>query len=212
MKVLSVNIGTPTKLPGMKQASGIKKLPVSHPVRVHALGLDGDAVCNTRHHGGIDQAVYLYGEPDYAWWRDTLQKPFEPGRFGENLTLSDLRSVELNIGDRFHIGAVVLEVTSPRIPCGTLAKRMSDKTFAERFREAERPGLYCRVIHEGALQAGDAVTVERYTGPTLSAVEMFRLFYLNDEDEASLRRQLDAPIAIRAREHKSRQLQKLRKV
>ncbi len=210
MEILSVNLGTPTKLPGIRQASGIRKMPVSHPVRVHTLGLEGDAVCNTKHHGGPDQAVYLYGEPDYAWWHDTLGQPMKPGTFGENLTMSALRSAEFNIGDRFHIGEVVLEVTSPRIPCGTLAKRMRDETFAEQFRQAERPGLYCRVICEGAVQAGDAVTVERFAGPTLSAVEMFRSFYLNDEDEASLQRQLAAPIAIRARAHKSRQLQKLR--
>jgi len=40
--------------------SGIRKLPVTGRVAVHALGLDGDVQVNTKHHGGEGQAVYAY--------------------------------------------------------------------------------------------------------------------------------------------------------
>ncbi len=63
-----------------------------------------------------------------------------PGTFGDNLTLSDLESAQFNIGDRFHIGSVMLEVTAPRIPCATLAARMGDPHFVKKYRRAERPG------------------------------------------------------------------------
>jgi MOSC domain-containing protein YiiM len=52
---------------------------------------------------------------------------------------------------------VVLEVTAPRIPCATLAARMGDPQFVKKYRRAERPGLYCRVIREGNLQTGNEV-------------------------------------------------------
>ena len=39
-----------------------------------------------------------------------------PGTFGENLTISDLETAGLAIGDRLHIGDVVLEVTAPAHP------------------------------------------------------------------------------------------------
>ena len=93
-----------------------------------------------------------------------------------------------------------MEITSPRIPCVTLATRMGDPTFVKRFRAAERPGLYCRVIQTGCVQAGDAVRLEPYTGDVLiTAGEMFRLYYENPISEGELRRLLAAPIAIRAR-------------
>ena len=64
-----------------------------------------------------------------------------PGTFGENLTISELESAPLAIGDRLHISGVILEVTAPRIPCWKLAQRMGDPGFVKRFRAAERPGL-----------------------------------------------------------------------
>jgi MOSC domain-containing protein YiiM len=67
-----------------------------------------------------------------------------PGAFGENLTIGTLESALFRIGDRLHIGEVILEVTAPRIPCDTFATRMGDPTFIKRFRKAGRPELYCR--------------------------------------------------------------------
>ena len=76
---------------------------------------------------------------------------------------------------------------------------MADPQWVKRFRHAERPGLYCRVLKEGFVEAGEAVWVEKYTGETLSIVEMFRAYYDRNKSEESLHRHLDAPIAIRAR-------------
>ena len=198
MVVLSVNLATPRRWPGMRSETGIGKTPVEGRVNLHALGLDGDAVCNTRHHGGPDQAVYIYGQLDYDWWEAALGKPLPPGMFGENLTISALESAGFNVGDRLSIHDVVLEVTAPRIPCGTFAKRMGDSRFPKQFAAAERPGLYCRVIHEGSVQRGDVVTIERFTGPRVSMIDMFRGFYRTDETEAELEYFLSAPVAIRA--------------
>jgi MOSC domain-containing protein YiiM len=89
---------------------------------------------------------------------------------------------------------VLLEVTCPRIPCVTLAARMGDPRFVVRFSKAERFGLYCRVLVTGAVQAGDMVTVERFEGDTISALEMFRLFYTQAYDLAVLSRALNAPL------------------
>ena len=210
MVVVSVNLGKPTRWPGMRSESGIGKMSVAHRVAIRTDGLDGNAVCDARHHGGPDQAVYIYGEGDYTWWASKLGKAIPPGMFGENLTISELESAAFNVGDRLFINDVILEVTAPRIPCGTFAKRMGDKTFPAQFDEAERPGLYCRVIQEGDIQRGDGVRVERFTGPIVNIVDMYRGFYRNDESEAELEHLLSAPIATRARIHKSRQLKMLR--
>jgi MOSC domain-containing protein YiiM len=153
--------------------------------------------------------VYVYGLRDYAWWSQALGCELAPGTFGENLTIAGLESARFRIGDRLHAGAAILEVSAPRIPCSTLAARMGDPLFAKRFRYAERPGLYCRVIVEGPVQAGDTVTVEPYTGETLTIAEMFRDSYDSSQDEATIRRHLAAPIAARDRAQQEERLARL---
>ncbi len=211
MQLISVNIGQERSIQQGKESgkTGIYKQPVSGPVQVTKLGLPGDAIVDTENHGGVDQALYLYTTPDYEWWSAELGRELKPGTFGENLTVNEIESAKLSIGDRLHIGEVILEVTSPRIPCVTLAARMEDPTFVKRFRHAERPGLYCRVIQEGTIQAGETVIYEPYTQPTILAIEMFRNFYKPRKDEATLRRFLAAPIHYKDREEKEAQLQKL---
>ena len=87
---------------------------------------------------------------------------------------------------------------------------MEDPIFLKRFRRAERPGLYCRVIREGYVRVGDTVSYECYQGDTVSAIEMFRDFFDPEVSERAIRRYLDAPIAIRDREAKERRLRELR--
>jgi MOSC domain-containing protein YiiM len=208
MQLLSVNLGKSEPVPGSKDSylSGIAKRPVERPVGIGSEGLEGDVVCDQRYHGGQDQAVYLYGAPDYAWWEAELGRTLAPGTFGENLTLTDWESATAAVGDRFFIGEVTLEVTSPRVPCATLSRHMGDSAFLKKFRKAERPGVYCRVLREGIVQAGDAVRGEPHEGETLGIMELYRDAFAPAKDAATLRRHLAAPLAIRLRVAKEESL------
>lgn len=203
MRLISVNLGRAQVVEhgGFSDLTGILKTPTPGAVEITPLGLAGDAVVDAKHHGGVDQAVYIYGAPDYAWWSMQLGDELAPGTFGENLTIDGLESADLRIGDILHIGAVSLQVTAARIPCATLAARMGDPGFVKRFRAAERPGAYCRVLQAGAVQAGDPVTLERWRGETITLVEMFRSYYDPQPSAETIRRHLAAPIAARARTH-----------
>lgn|SRR5574341_827774 len=211
MRLLSINIGQRrTQQKGNEiETTGIYKLPTPEPVQITSLGLAGDFICDQKNHGGPDQAVYIYGAADYAWWSQELGRELGPGMFGDNLTVSELESAQFNIGDRLRLGSVILEVTAPRIPCSTLAARMGDPQFVKKYSRAERPGLYCRVIREGIVRQGDAVLVERYMDETVPVIELFRDHYRRNKDEATLRRFLRAPIANRARKDVEEDLQKL---
>lgn len=211
MRLLSVNVGRERPIENGKVSgkTGIYKRPVDGPVRISTLGLVGDTISDAENHGGVDQAVYVYGVPDYARWSEELGRELPPGTFGENLTVTDLKSAEALVGDRLHVGEVVLEVTAPRIPCATLAARMGDPKFVKRFRHAERPGLYCRVIREGTVRAGNSVALERYAGETMPVIEMFRDFFEPGLDEDRIRRHLAAPVAVRDRVEKERQLEEI---
>lgn len=202
MQIVSVNRAMPTKtvLAGREFVTAIGKQPTDEPVTVGPLGLDSDGVGNPRHHGGPGQAVYVYGVPDYDWWTEELGQPLAPGTFGENLTIGGLSSGNLVIGDRLAIGDdVVLEVSAPRIPCGTLARRMLDRDFIERFRAARRPGAYTRVIAGGRLQVGDAVKLVPYAGPRFTLLEHFDLAYDRDPAPELIARALAAPVDDRSR-------------
>lgn len=211
MKLLSVNLGQEgtVQRKDYREKTGIFKIPTSEAVKIGKLGLDGDVILSEKHHGGPDQAVYIYGDADYAWWRNELGVDLAAGTFGENLTISDLESASFTIGDILYIGEVTLQVTAPRIPCKTFAARMEDPQFVKKFRHAERPGLYCRVLKEGALQAGDPVRVEKYAEPTVTLIEMYREAYDADMSEEGIRRYLAAPIATRDRTEKEKQLAKV---
>ena len=219
MKLVSLNLGMGQVITvGERQIrTGINKQPTLESVRIGRLGLTGDEVSDEINHGGPDQAVYVYGLPDYDYWSEQLRFSLEPATFGENLTVSGLESASLRIGDRLRIGpdnrpedkGVLLEVSASRIPCHVLAARMNDLGFVKKFRTAQRPGAYCRVIQTGEVRAGDAVTLEPYAGETVSLLEDFNLYYSTKATRAELERALKAPIAIRSREEHTARLAKL---
>ena len=211
MKLLSINIGKERQQQRKDhiETTGIYKIPVDGLVEIKSLGIEGDAIVDTKNHGGPDQALYIYGGADYAWWSEEIGKELVPGTFGDNLTISDLESATFNVGDYLHIDEVTLQVTSPRIPCSTFATRMGDPQWVKKFRAAERPGLYVRVVKEGTIKASDPVTVEKYTGKSISILQMYRDHYDKDYSEELLRQYLNSPIDIRSRKYLEGELQKV---
>ncbi len=200
MQIESINIGAaePVTWNDKTVVSGICKHGVGGPIRVTRLGLEGDAVCNEEHHGGVDQAIYAYSLDDYEWWAQELGTVLPPGTFGDNLTIRGMPT-DMQVGDRLLIGDVVLEATAPRIPCATLSARLKDSSFALRFRKAERPGIYFRVLNEGELSRGDAVTFVEDEQGTVTISDLVRFYYDLSPDARELERLLEAPVAERFR-------------
>lgn len=199
MRLESINLGRreTIRLGARTVDTGIDKRPVDRAY-VGTHGVAGDVVADEENHGGLDQAVYLYGRADYDWWEVELGRPLAPGSFGENLTLSELGSGELRAGDRIRIGAVLLELTSPRIPCSVFANHTGEEQWVKRFRDAERPGAYARVLEQGEVEAGMAVElIPAPDGPTI--LESYRLHYDKRATAETIRRVLSAPISVRER-------------
>lgn len=200
MKLVSVNAGRAElmKIGARTVSTGIRKAPIERGY-AGTLGLEGDVVADEKHHGGPDQALYLYSSEDYAWWAGELGEAPEPGTFGENLTLSSFGSGDVRVGERFRVGQALLEVTSPRIPCAVFATRMGEPQWVKRFAAARRPGLYVRVLEPGVLAPGDPV--ERLGGgeghPTV--VELMDAWYDEEPDAELLERVLAAPVGARDR-------------
>lgn len=201
MQLESINVGNVETVTHKDKSftTGICKYPVDGAVYLDEAGVRNDAIVNSEHHGGADQAVYAYSADDYDWWADEIGHELKPGLFGENLTIRGFPS-DMNVGDRLLIGEVVLEATAPRIPCNTFAARIQDSGFGMVFRKAERPGIYFRVLNGGEVSAGDVVTFVANDSSNVSILELFRFKYALQHDIVDLHRFLTAPIAVRFRE------------
>ena len=197
-QLLSINLGTAQHIPGYSPLTGIIKTPVA-TAHIERLGLAGDAICDRKHHGGSDQAIYVYFADDYLWWADELDQSIAPGTFGENLTLGGIKGRAVAIGDRFAIGPALLEVTYHRTPCMTFAARMGDPGWVRRFHRANRPGAYCRVLAPGAVEAGMDVGYQPFAGERVTVSELMALDGVREIDPAFMRRALATPIREKTR-------------
>ena len=172
MRLISIQVGTPRTVgtPGAENrmerefTSAIWKSPVTGPVSVGRLGLEGDSVYDTRDHGGPDQAVLMYAASHYPRWEQELGRRLEPGAFGENLLVEGLDESTVCIGDVYRVGPVSFQVSHPRQPCSTLARRHQIPDMIAIVRNNGRSGWYLRVLVEGAVEAGQSV--ERLERPS----------------------------------------------
>ncbi len=148
--------------------TGIDKRPVSGPVQVAApgprgvggSGLDGDTVCELRHHGGDHQAVYVYTSEDYAYFGALLGRSLRPGMFGDNLTTVGVNVNDTVVGETWQIGdELLLQVSDPRIPCRTFAGWLGEQGWIRRFTQEARSGTYFRVLRPGPVRAGGEIVV-----------------------------------------------------
>lgn len=153
--------------------TAIDKRPVPHRVPVTALGLDGDHVCDTVHHGGAHQAVYAYAEEDAVRWAGELGRELAPGWFGENLRVSGLPVSDAVIGERWTVGDTLLEVSAPRVPCATFQWHSGEPQWVKRFTAQANTGAYLRVLTEGAIGAGDEVAVVHVPAHGVTVRDLF---------------------------------------
>jgi MOSC domain-containing protein YiiM len=162
MKVISVNVSIPKtiEINGELVSTGIYKNPVPAAIWLGKLTLDGDDQADKKVHGGPHQAAYCYPLAHYAHWQERLAASDLPyGTFGENFTITGLDEHNTFIGDVLQIGEAVVQVTMPRIPCFKLAHKLGDAKIIKEFLQSGRSGFYLRVLTEGNVKAGDAITI-----------------------------------------------------
>lgn len=176
--VLSVNAGSVRTVPygGKDVTTGIFKEPVEGRVIVAGVNIEGDDQADRAVHGGPDRAMYAYASEDYAWWKRELGRELPPGTFGENLTTEGIDVNAALVGERWRIGSVVVQVTTPRFPCYKLAMKMDDPAFVRRFSAALRLGSYLSIVTEGALERGDAIDVVHRPSHGVTIGEMSKIY------------------------------------
>jgi MOSC domain-containing protein YiiM len=135
---------------------GVPKRPV-WVGRVTAIGLEGDAQRDRRHHGGPERALCLLALETVA----ALQAeghPIFPGAIGENLTIAGLDWRRVLPGSTLALGEHVrIAVTDYAVPCRNIAPAFIDGNIqhvsarlAPHFAR-----VYARVLQPGTLYVGD---------------------------------------------------------
>jgi MOSC domain-containing protein YiiM len=136
-RILQINIS-----PG-----GVPKTPIAR-AEVGPLGIVGDGH-RFRLHGGREKALLILASEVI----DTLRAEGWPlffGALGENLTTEGLDYRNWRTGQRFKIGQVLLELTTPREPCRTL--NPYGRGMPRRLREKPgEAGFYAAVLVGGIL-------------------------------------------------------------
>ncbi|KAL1867778.1 hypothetical protein Plec18167_008524 [Paecilomyces lecythidis] len=160
-----IRTGKIKQLYNLPLTSAIYKYPLSQPTRVNFLGLEGDEHAFHKH-GGPDKALLHYCSRHYDVWKTEQPQSahrFTIGAFGENLVSKVANERNVCIGDIFLIGTdVLVQVTMPRQPCYKLNHRFEVKDMSRLSQEFSRTGWYYRVLQEGAISAGDRISlVER---------------------------------------------------
>ncbi len=194
MQLISVNVALPREVQHKRETvrTGIFKEPIEGRVMLRKLNLDGDGQGDLTVHGGAHQAVYVYPFEHYEYWREKLGRTdLTFGQFGENFTVLGMLEDQIHIGDIFRVGAAMVQVTQPRVPCYKLAIKMQLPQFPKLFMASGRTGFYLRVLQKGEVGAGDVIERIDVDPEPLSVQEVFRLAFIDRGNNEALKKAVE---------------------
>jgi MOSC domain-containing protein YiiM len=173
--------------------TAIFRRPVDGAVLCTKTGLEGDRVANPRFHGGPEKAVLCYAASNYPKWREELGYRMEAGGFGENLCIEGQDESNVCVGDVYRMGDAEVQVSQPRGPCATLARRWAMPSLVKMVRENHRSGWYVRVLREGSIVAGQAVELVERPQPKWTVARTAHVNYSRNRQLSDLRELYELP-------------------
>ncbi|PTN09816.1 MOSC domain-containing protein [Mangrovibacterium marinum] len=196
MKVVSTNIGQAVEIVwrGKKELTGMYKYPVDEPILLGKEDVAKDDVMDRKYHGGLDKACYLYSHDHYKWWKARYpEADWDLGFFGENLTVEGIDESQIRIGAVYRLGDAIVQVTQPRQPCYKLGIRAGNPQIVADFWNAPYPGVYVRVLQEGAVKTGDTMQLLEPATANMTLTEVFSLFTHERRNIEKLQRAVAIP-------------------
>ncbi|GAB5488562.1 MAG: MOSC domain-containing protein [Parasphingorhabdus sp.] len=174
----TVLIGTPQPFREDGEQSAIAKKPVAESIFLGELGLAGNEVADTIHHGGRDKAIHLYPLEHYAFWREKypdVEVLNCPGAFGENFSCTGMIEDELCLGDIFQVGDARIQASHARSPCWKLNHRFGKPDVMKTVIKTTKSGSYFRVLDSGMVRVGDMIEQIECPFPDWPLSKVFRL-------------------------------------
>ena len=193
MKVISTNLGEPTKIHwnGKQTLTGIYKYPVDQPIYLDTEDVQGDTVVDRKYHGGIYKACYLFSADHYDHWKAKYPHlEWDWGIFGENLTIQGLDETQLRIGSTYRLGTALVQISQPREPCYKLGIRFGDQGILKQFIDHGRPGTYIRVLEPGTVSKGDSMELVTASESPLTIAQFYELLFAKEKNQHVLQQAL----------------------
>lgn len=194
MRIESIQVGKPKAI-APDWTTSIYKSPVVGQVFLNKYNLDGDKQADLTVHGGLDKAVNVYPLEHYHYWnqrtgfllrkRINLPSP-NNGAFGENFTVSGLLENDVCIGDIYHVGSCIVQVSQPRQPCWKLARKFNQAKLPFWVQQTDKTGWYLRVLQEGKVQSSDTFTLSERVNPAWSITHANQLMYTPGQSKQNL--------------------------
>ncbi len=156
----SLLIGGPKPFRSDGTQSAMAREATDAPAMLRQNGFDGDQVADPSVHGGPEKALHLYPPEHYPYWNIKLDGHSllkQAGAFGENISASGMTEEKVKIGDRFSMGAAVVEICQGRQPCWKIDHHFGVHGLSREVIRTGKGGFYFRVIEEGIVQRGDVI-------------------------------------------------------
>ena len=190
VQLLALSVGPIKSIGPDNLQSGIDKKPVDRLLLLTKTGFIGDEQADKKHHGGPEKAVHHYDFDHYAFWKKELghKAVFDtPTAFGENLSTSGVSEKNIAVGDIYHLGKAIIEVSQGRQPCFRLNVRFGIADMSLRTQKSGRTGWYYRVLEEGEVTLQDELELLERRHEDWTIHRIWKAFYVtrNDYDELS---------------------------
>jgi MOSC domain-containing protein YiiM len=146
--------------------SGYKKDCFFNYIAIDQFGLEGDTQVDKKHHGGEDKAILIASSKHLKDDMDKLS-------FGQNILIDRYDESDINIGDIYSIGDILVEVSQPRQPCWKIGAIFS-KEISRYIVKNKVTGWYVRVLQGGILDINDTMKLEtRVTNITIKELTIY---------------------------------------
>jgi len=131
--------------------SSYRKKVIGGSVHVTKLGFEHDNQSDMINHGGENQAVCVYPQSSYDFFKQKHDFDLPQCAFGENITILEVSDSDICIGDQFSCGEVIFEVSQPRGPCWKISEVLGIKQLTSLVVGEVKTGFYFRVLKEGQM-------------------------------------------------------------
>ena len=195
IEIKSVLAGKVKPLGERQAPSAIDKKPLTGRQDFNELGLLADSQGDTKSHGGPEKALHHYPFDHYSYWETVL--PTDEGEyqgaslglagaFGENFSTLGVVESQVCLGDIYHLGSGVVQISQGRQPCWKLNERFCEKQMAHRVQKTGRTGWYYRVLEVGTVGAGDTLILKERLAPEWDLARVTNLLYVDTKNFAAL--------------------------
>jgi len=190
MKIISTNIGKPTKFiwNGKEETTGIYKKPTVNAIYLTRNDVVNDEISNRLNHGGFYKACYIFSIQHYPYWQELYPHlDWSWGMFGENLTVSDFDEKEVFLGEIYKVGEAIVQVSQHREPCYKLGYKFGTPQIIKQFIEYGFGGTYLSILQEGYVNIDDVFTLLEQPKLKLSVYDLFNLMFEKEKNQDHLK-------------------------